>query len=134
MVDPWQCSRERDRAHMRLAAQPFDERSLRPGHLSTLRGRNVERDRQDLLGSDPVAGRARLRGLDFAPQAPSDADRHDGDGDINHDERARQPAHASARPARAGAPDVHIDRPARQADGGRDAVLWELRWARGRIG
>ena len=121
MVHPWQCGRESDRAHIGLAAEPFDERSLRPGHLLTLRGTNVERDRQDLLGSNPVAGLAWLRCLDFAPQAPSDADGHDGDGDINHDERARQPAQAIARPARPGALDVRIDRPARHADGGHDA-------------
>jgi hypothetical protein len=37
----------------------------------TLRGTNVERDRQDLLGSNPVDGLGWLRCLDFAPQTPA---------------------------------------------------------------
>ena len=58
MVHPWQCGRESDRADIGLATEPFDQRSLRAGHLLTLRGTNVERDRQDLLGSNSVDGLA----------------------------------------------------------------------------
>jgi hypothetical protein len=36
MVHPRQRGRERDRAHAGFAAEPFDERGLRPGHLLTL--------------------------------------------------------------------------------------------------
>ena len=109
MVHPWERGRECDRADTGLAAEPLDERGLRSCHLLTLRGRNVERDRQDFSGPDSVGELARLRGLDFAPQAPGDADGHDGDGDINHDERARQAAQAIARPARPGPLDVRVD-------------------------